>query len=164
MGGAQFGAEFEAVHAGHIHIEEDEVELLFGERGEGGFGIIEAGGGKPGFVEGVDDGAAGDGFVVHDQYFGPGLSEHIRRIREVGVFHERDQEINGGGDGAEGGGVDIFRLFEEFLQQGFEGVGQLGDLVQAGDAGVAREGMDAAIQFLEQGNAFGFIAVPDEVL
>ena len=69
---AQLGAEFKSVHARHIDVQEDEVEIFFGKEVEGGLGIFEVGGLQFGLFEGVGDGAAGNSFIINDQNMGLG--------------------------------------------------------------------------------------------
>jgi hypothetical protein len=58
--GAQFGAEFKAGHAGHVHVEENEVEF-FSAAFEGFVRFLDVDGLEMGLFERIDDGAAGNG-------------------------------------------------------------------------------------------------------
>src|ERR1039457_3002808 len=69
---AQLGAEFVAGHARHVHVEKHEVELFFRKQLEGGLRVFDADGLELRFFERVNDGAAGNDLVVHDQDAGGG--------------------------------------------------------------------------------------------
>src|ERR1035438_9687121 len=50
--GAQFGAEFKAGHAGHVHVQKDEVERVFGKELEGGVRVFDVDGLEMGLFQG----------------------------------------------------------------------------------------------------------------
>ena len=77
--------------------------------------------------EGVNDGAAGNGFVVHHEDVAGGNFLFFGR----GAAAKKEAEkIHAGGNGAEGGGVDALRFFVKFLEQRLDRVGHLGDWVR----------------------------------
>ena len=117
-----------AGHAGHVHVEKDEVKVVFREQLQGLFRLLDVDGFELGLFEGIDDGAAGNGLVIHDEDFGGG---NLLFFRQRAAFEQEAEKIHGGGDGASGGGVDVFRLLVNFLEQGLEGGGHVGDLQQA---------------------------------
>ena len=51
--GAKLGAKFEAVHAGHVHVQKDEVPLALGEEVHSDFGAFETGARKLRLFEGI---------------------------------------------------------------------------------------------------------------
>ena len=68
------------------------------------------------------------------------------------MLEKEAEKIHTRCDGAEGGAVDVLGFFVKLLEQGLKGGGHVRDCDQSGEAGVAGEGMDAAVEvedFLE---------------
>lgn len=93
--GAEAAGAFEAVHDGHLHVEEDYVVGVAGDGGEG-FGAVEGvGGGVAEFLEEE----AGDALVygvVLDEEEAEGVAEGVGGVEGGGGL--------GGGRGGRGGG------------------------------------------------------------
>src|SRR5208282_6542300 len=109
---AQFGAEFVAGHDGHVHVEEHQVEMFFPEQLEGGVRVLDAEGLEVGLLEGVDDGAAGNRLVVHDQDVAGG--DFLSFGRDT-TAKKKAEKVHAGGNGAERGRIDVLRFFVKLL-------------------------------------------------
>src|SRR5207247_2462455 len=87
--GPKFGTQLEAVHAGHLHVEEDQVIGVVGGQLKGHGRVLDVGRSQVGFLQRVGDGAAGEDFVVHHQNVG---RRRVTDSRSVGL-EELGQEV-----------------------------------------------------------------------
>ena len=86
-----------------------------------------------------------------------GCATGRHRRRAAGPFDKARRENQGPRRRCEGGGVMLAGFSYKLLDQGLQGVGQLGNLLETGDAGVAGDGVDAAVKFLQLRDAAGFV-------
>jgi hypothetical protein len=121
------------------------------EEFEGGMGVIDAGAFEAGLFEGVDNGASADDVVIDDEDSGGGGG--FGGGEGLGAVEEGGEEVEGLGDRAEGGGVDVFGFFVELLEQGFEGGAEAGYGADAGDGGVTGDGVYEAVEFGQGGQS-----------
>ena len=92
--GAQFGAQFEAVHARHVHIEKNQIEAISDNQFESEhLGPRRSTAFELGFFQRVGDGAARDGFVIHHQNVGGG--DVLPVCDRVPRSEKNAEEING---------------------------------------------------------------------
>src|SRR5579884_473890 len=125
--GAQLGAKFKPVHSRHVHIEKDEVICVFGKHVQRGLGILNRGGRQLGFFQGVSDGAARNGFVVHHEDIGLGLLLGGLRLRFHEPVKKHTDEVNSHGQRSKRGRREVFWLVTKLLEKSFHRVGQLRD-------------------------------------
>ena len=88
----------------------------------------------------------------------------LNHVVLAGLAAKLGQEIDRVGDGAHGGGSDVFGFLVEFLEQDFHGGGHFGDMTEADHAGAAGNRMDLAIELQQLGQARGFILRLAEIL
>ncbi len=144
--GAELGAEFIAGHAGHVHIEEDEVEIIFREQLERNNGVFQVDGVKVRFVEGIDDGATRNGFVIHDKDIDGGNFLFLGRDA---VFKQKREKVNRCGNRPHCRSGNALGFFVDFAKQGFESASHTGNMSKPGQAGIARERVNAAVKFVD---------------
>src|SRR5439155_18507874 len=110
--GAQFGAQFKAVHARHIDIEKDEVEQIFGKHIQREVRVFHADAFQVGFFQRVNDGPARNRLVVHNHDV---RRREIVRVLCAAVFEQYGEKINRVRQGAQGRGVEVLRLLVKLL-------------------------------------------------
>ena len=144
--GAQFGAQLEPVHVGHVHVEKNQVILVLAKQSQRLLRILDVDGFEPGLLQRINDGAAGNGLVVHHQDFGGGK---FLAVRQGALFEQEPEKIHRRRNRAGGGGIDVLRFLVHLLEQGLEGGGHVGDLRQAREAGIAIERMHLAVKLID---------------
>src|SRR5438477_8162849 len=150
---ADFGAKFEAIHARHLNVEEDQIVSRFGGRVQSDLRIFHAAGFEVGLLQRVSDRPARKNLIIDYENIDFLGGEAVGLGATVEKFAD---EVNGMRDGAQGRGVNVLGLFVKFFEQNFESSGHLGDVMEARDASAARQSVDSAVEFEQRRGPVGF--------
>src|ERR1035438_2122196 len=115
--GVKLGTGGEPFHAGHSHVEEDQVIASLARQSERRFAALRAVGPAKHQLQRHRNGPASDGVIIHHHEADGWLSEVRVRSRAT----EFVQDIQRAGGGLEGGRSAQLRAVEELLEHRFEG-------------------------------------------